>query len=75
MKAKAIAREQTASTPSVHEIEQTSDELHKLGMIITGALAVIIGIWGVICLSSAIISTGGPIALIKSMFGTLTGSM
>lgn len=75
MEAKAITKKQTTSTPTVHEIEQSSSELHKLGMIITGALAVAIGIWGVICLSSAVISTGGPIALIKSMFGALTGSM
>ena len=75
MEAKAITKQQTTSTPTIHEIEQSSDELHKLGMIITGALAVAIGIWGVICLSSAVISSGGPIALIKSMFGAMTGSM
>ena len=75
MEAKAISRQQTASTPTVHEIDQSSGELHKLGMIITGALAVVIGVWGLVCLSSAVISTGGPIALIKSMFGALTGSM
>ncbi len=75
MEAKAITKQKTASTPTVHEIEQKSDELQKVGMIITGALAVAIGIWGVIVLSSAVISTGGPIALIKSMFGAITGSM
>ncbi len=75
MEAKAITREKTASTPTVHEIEQSSSELYKLGMYITGAFALAIGVWGIICLSSAVISTGGPIALIKSMFGALTGSM
>ncbi len=75
MEAKAIAREKTAATPSVHEIAQTSSELYKVGMGITGAFAVIIGVWGLICLSSAIISTGGPVALIKSMFGALSGNM
>ncbi len=75
MEAKAITKQNTTSTPTVHEIEQRSDELQKVGMIITGALALAIGIWGVIVLSSAVISTGGPIALIKSMFGALTGSM
>ena len=75
MEAKAIAKERTASTPTVHEIEQSSSELYKLGIIITGALAVAIGIWGIICLSSAVVSTGGPIVLIKSMFGALTGNM
>ena len=75
MEAKAITREKTASTPTVHEIEQTSSELHKVGMVITGAFAVAIGIWGLVCLSSAVMSTGGPVALVKSMFGALTGSM
>ena len=75
MEPKAIAREKTASTPTVHEIHQTSDELQKVGMVVTGAFAVIVGVWGLICLSSAIISTGGPLALIKSMFGALSGSM
>lgn len=75
MEAKAITREKTASTPTVHEIEQTSSELYKVGMVITGAFAVAIGIWGLVCLSSAVMSTGGPVALVKSMFGALTGSM
>ena len=75
MEPKAIARTKTASIPTIHEIEQTSSELYKVGMYITGAFAVAIGVWGVICLSSAVISTGGPIALLKSMFGALSGSM
>jgi len=72
---KAIAREKTATTTTVHEIEQTSSELHKVGIYISGACAAMIGVWGIVCLSSAFISTGGPIALLKSMFGAMFGSM
>ena len=68
MEETAIAREKTASSATVHDIEQTSSELHKVGMYITATFAAVIGIWSVICLSSAFVSTGGPIALIKSMF-------
>lgn len=71
MEPKAIARERSASTTTVHEIEQTSSELHKVGMYVSGACAAVIGVWGLVCLSSALISTGGPIALLKSMFGAM----
>lgn len=72
MEPKAIAREMTASTTTtVHEIEQTSSELYKVGTYITAGFAAIIGVWAVVCLSSALISTGGPVALVKSMFGAM----
>jgi len=72
---KAITRERSASSTTVHEIEQTSSELHKVGIYISGACAAMIGVWGLVCLSSAFISTGGPVALIKSMFGATFGTM
>lgn len=75
MEEKAITREKTASTTTVHEIEQTSSELHKVGMYTTAAFAAAIGIWSIICLSSALISTGGPVALVKSLFGALFGTV
>lgn len=75
MKATAIAREKSTATPTVHEIQQTSSELYKVGIGITGAFAAIIGVWGIVCLSSAMISNGGPITLIKSMFGAMFGTM
>lgn len=75
MEPKAIAREKAASTSTVHEIEQSSSELYKVGMVVTGAFAAIIGVWGGICLYSAVVSTGGPVALLQSMFGALSGSM
>ena len=75
MKEKAIAREKTASTTTVHEIEQTSSELYKVGMYTTATFAAVIGVWSVICLSSAFISTGGPVALVKSLFGAMLGTI
>jgi len=72
---KAIAREITRPTTTVHEIEQTSSELHKVGMYTTAAFAAIIGIWGLVCLSSAFMSAGGPVALIKSFISTTFGTM
>ena len=75
MEEKAVAKEITKSTTTVHEIEQTSSELYKVGMYMTAAFAAAIGIWGVICLTSAFMSTGGPVALAKSLFGAIFGSM
>jgi hypothetical protein len=72
---KAIAREMSVSRTTVHEIEQTSSELYKVGMYVSGACAAMIGIWGLVCLSSAFISTGGPVELLKSMFGATFGAM
>ncbi|MFT5726181.1 MAG: hypothetical protein ACI8PB_000299 [Desulforhopalus sp.] len=75
MKKKATTREMSASSTTAHEIEQTSSELYKVGIYISGACAAMIGVWGLVCLSSAFISTGGPIALLKSMFGATFGAM
>ena len=71
MEQQAIAREMSASKTTVHEIAQTSSELHKVGMYVSGACAAMIGVWGLVCLSSAFISTGGPIELLKSMFSAM----
>lgn len=71
MQQKAIAREISASTTTVYEIEQTSSELHKVGMYVSGACAAMIGVWSLVCLFSALITTGGPVALLKAMFGAM----
>lgn len=75
MGGKAIAKEKVKSSTTVHEIEQTSSELYKVGAYITAAFAGLVGIWGVVCLTSAMISTGGPVDLIKSLLGAMSGSM
>jgi len=59
---------------SVHEAVHTDSELYKVGAVVTAAFAGAVGIWGVICLSSAFMSEG-PITLVKSLFGAISGSM
>ena len=71
MEQEAIAREKTKSATTVHEIEQPSSELYKVGTYITAGFAAVVGVWAVVCLSSALISTGGPVALLKSLFGAM----
>lgn len=73
MEEKAVAKAKTKSTTTVHEIEHTSSELYKVGIYTTAAFAAVFGIWGVICLSSAFLSAGGPVVLAKSMFGAIFG--
>lgn len=68
----AITKEQAKAT--AHESASADSELYKLGTFITAAFAGAIGVWSLICLSSAMISTGGPVALVKSMFSAIAGS-
>jgi hypothetical protein len=72
MKNDAITKQQTKAT--AHDSASADTELYKLGTFITAAFAGAIGIWSLICLSSAVISGGGPVALVKSMFSAITGS-
>ncbi len=64
-----------ASQTTVHEAVNTDSELYKLGTIVTAAFAGAVGLWAVICLSSAFVSGGGPVALAKNLLGAVTGSM
>ena len=59
---------------SVHEAVNTDSELYKVGAVVTAAFAAVIGIWAVVCLSSAFLSEG-PVTLIKSLFGAMSGTM
>jgi hypothetical protein len=67
----AITKEMEGTRTTVHEIEQTNSELYKVGTYATAAFAAMIGIWGAVCLFSALVSTGGPVALLKSLFGAI----
>lgn len=60
---------------TVHEAVNTDSELYKVGAILTAAFAGGVGVWGAICLTSAFMSSGSPVALAKSLFGAVTGSM
>ena len=59
---------------AVHEAVNTDSELYRVGAVVTAAFAGGVGIWGVICLSSAFMSEG-PVTLLKSLFGAISGSM
>jgi hypothetical protein len=72
MKNSAITKEQTKT--NAHDSASADSELYKLGTFITAAFAGAAGIWSIVCLSSAMISGGGPVALVKSMFSAITGS-
>ncbi len=63
------------ATTTVHEAVNTDSELYKVGTVVTAAFAGGVGIWGVLCLTSAFMSAGGPVALAKSLLGAITGSM
>jgi hypothetical protein len=68
----AITKQQTKA--HTHDSASADSELYKLGTYITAAFVGAIGIWSLICLSSALISSGGPVSLVKSMFSAITGS-
>ena len=73
MEEKAIAKEVTKSTTAVHEIEHTDSELYKVGMYTTAAFAVVVGGWGLICLSSSLLKNGGPLEMLRNLFQAVTG--
>lgn len=73
MEEKAISKVNTEATPTVHEIENTDSELYKVGVCTTAAFATGVGAWALICLSSAVISSEGPLELAKTLFLTITG--
>lgn len=72
MKNTAVTKEQDKAT--AHDSATTDSELYKLGTFITAAFAIAVGIWGLVCLVSAIFTNGGPVALVKSLFSAITGS-
>lgn len=56
--------------PSVH----CDGDLYKIGAMISAAFAGGIGLWAIICLSSAFLAEG-PLSLVKGLFGALTTAM
>lgn len=74
MEDKAITKELNKTTTTVHEIEHTDSELYKVGMYTTAAFAAIVGIWGLVCLSSAILENGAPVEMLKNLYRAITGA-
>ncbi|HID69931.1 MAG TPA: hypothetical protein EYP35_05580 [Desulfobacterales bacterium] len=73
MENKAISKEMTKSKTTVHDIAHTDSELYKVGMYTTAAFAAAVGLWGLVCLSSAAFANGGPVSLVKNLFQAITG--
>lgn len=73
MEDKAISKTQSTTSTTVHEIEHTDSELYKVGVYTTAAFAVVVGAWGLLCLSSAVLSNGGPVELARNLFQSITG--
>lgn len=74
MEEKAITKEANKTTTTVHEIEHTDSELFKVGMYTTAAFAAAVGIWGLVCLSSAILENGGPVEMLKNLYHAIAGA-
>lgn len=72
MKNTAITKEQVKAT--AHDSATADSELYKLGTFVTAAFAVAVGIWGLVCLASAMFTNGGPVALVKTLFSAITGN-
>ena len=74
MEEKAISKTQTKIGTTVHEIENTDSELYKVGMYTTAAFAAVVGIWGLVCLTSAILENGAPVEMVKNLYHAITGA-
>lgn len=73
METEAITKEKDNTATTVHTIEHADSELYKVGMYSTAIGAAAVGVWGLICLSSAILKNGGPVEMISNLFHSIFG--
>jgi hypothetical protein len=73
MEERAITKEVQKAKTTVHDIAHTDSELYKVGMYTAAAFTAAAGIWGLICLSSAILENGSPLEMVKNLFQAITG--
>ena len=50
--------------------DEAVGEIAKVGTVVTGIAAALIGTWGLVCLVAATVSEG-PINLVKGLFGSV----
>ncbi|MEN8198451.1 MAG: hypothetical protein ABFR63_00125 [Thermodesulfobacteriota bacterium] len=74
MQENAVAKERNRTETSVHDVTHTDSELYKVGKYFTAAVAAAVGVWGLLCLSSAMLNNGGPVEMTKSLFIAITGA-
>lgn len=53
--------------------KSAADSISRGSIITMGVASALVGIWAVACLISAMVGSGGPIALIKSWFSAVAG--
>jgi hypothetical protein len=73
MDAKAATKEKDDTATTVHTIEHADSELYKVGMYSTAIGATAVGVWGLVCLSSAILKNGGPVEMLSNLFHSIFG--
>ncbi len=61
-------REQQAAST-----EAGIDSISRGSIITMGVASAVIGLWALACLVSAMVGSGGPIALIKGWFSAISG--
>ena len=66
-------------TNTLHRVKaatknSTNGEISKVAITAFSVTAGLIGLWAVVCLSSAFMSEG-PLSLLKSLFGAVSGTM
>ncbi len=74
MKAEAVTIEKQDTDNAVHETEHVDSEMFKVAMFTTAIGAMAVGIWGLVCLSSAILKNGGPVEMLNNLFHAISGS-
>lgn len=58
---------------TVHPIVQNDSELYTIGIYTTAVFASAIGIWGIMCVTSAILENDGPLQLLSSLSHAISG--
>ncbi len=65
----SVAKTKEAVKVEAETNEAAADELAKVGTVVTGIAAALIGAWGVVCIAAAVV-TEGPVTLVKGFFAS-----
>lgn len=70
MKDTALTKTRTRAS---EQTETNLDSISKGSVAVMGGLSALIGLWAVACFVGAMISDGGPLALVRGWFQAVTG--
>lgn len=74
MKNTNYAKTRTVTRTNAHENTQVGlDDVTKTSITVMGAVSALIGIWAAASLIAAMVSVGGPLALVKGWVGAVSG--